>query len=182
MSSNSSGIGIRALAFGDWPQVRVIYEEGIATGDATFETEAPDWEQWDSEHLPECRLVAVVSDRVIGWAALCPISDRCAYAGVAEVSVYVGTDSQGRGVGTLLLQTLITRSEQSGLWTLQAGIFPENEGSILVHERCGFRIVGRRVHLGRLAGRWRDVLMLERRSGTVGIAEEDAKRLPSLEL
>jgi phosphinothricin acetyltransferase len=156
------------MAADDWPAVRSIYEEGIATGNATFETRAPTWESWDAKYLQLARLVAVSGDRVIGWAALSPVSDRCAYKGVAEVSVYVAADARGRGVGRRLLAQLIAQSEQNGLWSLQAGIFPENAASVAIHERCGFRIVGRRERLGQLGGRWRDVLLLERRSESVG--------------
>jgi phosphinothricin acetyltransferase len=156
------------MAADDWPAVRSIYEEGIATGNATFETRAPTWESWDAKYLQLARLVAVSGDRVIGWAALSPVSDRCAYKGVAEVSVYVAADARGRGVGRRLLAQLIAQSEQNGLWSLQAGIFPENSASVAIHERCGFRIVGRRERLGQLGGRWRDVLLLERRSESVG--------------
>jgi L-amino acid N-acyltransferase YncA len=153
----------------DWPAVLSIYREGVATGDATFETLAPPWQEWDERHLPCCRLVLRQGDQVIGWAALSPVSDRCAYAGVAEVSVYVAGAARGQGAGRALLQALVQHSEQAGLWTLQAGIFPENEASVALHTRCGFRVVGRRERLGRLAGMWRDVLLLERRSQIVGI-------------
>lgn len=159
---------IRGMQEADWPAVRAIYEAGIATGDATFETSAPTWERWDAAHLPECRFVAVAADTVVGWAALSPVSSRCVYAGVAEVSVYVAPDRQGQGVGRKLLNALVLASEQQGLWTLQAGIFPENQASRALHERCGFRVVGVRERLGQLGGKWRDALLLERRSATVG--------------
>ena len=162
------GLDIRPLVAADWGRVRVIYEEGIATGDATFETEAPDWAAWDENHLAACRIVAELGGRVVGWVALAPVSGRCVYGGVAEVSVYVGAEARGRGVGGALLAELVAASERAGLWTLQAGIFPENEASVRLHERTGFRRVGTRERLGRLAGRWRDVLLLERRSATVG--------------
>jgi phosphinothricin acetyltransferase len=148
----------------DWPSVRAIYEEGIATGDATFESQAPAWEAWDAGHLETCRRVAVGADEVLGWAALSGVSGRCVYAGVAEVSVYVAARARGRGVGAALLSALVTESEAQGLWTLEAGIFPENEASVAIHRRCGFRVVGLREKLGRMNGRWRDVLLLERRS------------------
>ncbi len=160
-------IPVRAMTEEDWPAVRAIFEEGIATGDATFETSAPSWPVWDAEHLPECRLVAE-GDRVLGWAALIRVTDRCAGRGVAEVSVYVGADSRGRGLGRTLLAALVTESERCGYWTLQAGILPENDASLAVHLRCGFRVVGRRERLERLGGVWRDVMLLERRSSTVG--------------
>lgn len=152
-----------------WPSVREIYAQGIATGEATFETETPSWEQWNAEHLGTCRLVARRNGEVVGWAALSPVSDRCAYEGVAEVSVYVGTDHRGHGIGSRLLEDLITASEKHGIWTLQAGVFPENEASVRVHEKLGFRRVGRRERLGKLDGRWRDVVLLERRSDIVGV-------------
>ena len=161
-------IEIRRLRPEDWDPVRRIYEEGIATGDATFETESPGWESWDANHLESCRLVAEREGRVVGWAALAPVSGRCVYGGVAEVSVYVGGDARGRGIGLRLLTALVESSERAGLWTLQAGIFPENVASLRIHDRAGFRLVGRRERLGRLGGRWRDVLLLERRSRLVG--------------
>ncbi len=153
----------------DWPAVRAIYAEGIATRNATFETDAPEWGAWDRAHLDACRLVARVDGEVAGWAALSPVSDRCVYGGVAEVSVYVGTDFTGRGVGGALLEALIGASEAEGLWTLQAGVFPENEASISLHRKHGFRQVGIRERLGRLDGEWRDVALLERRSDVAGV-------------
>jgi L-amino acid N-acyltransferase YncA len=157
----------------DWEQVRAIYLEGIATGDATFETDAPSWEKWNASHLRECRLVArsggSSSGPVIGWAALSPVSDRCVYAGVAEVSVYVGEEGRGRGTGRALLEALVEASEKRGIWTLQAGVFPENIASVKLHLKCGFREVGRRERLGKRDGAWRDVLLLERRSESVGV-------------
>ncbi len=159
---------IRPMTAADWTDVSRIYAEGIATGDATFETSVPPWESWNAAHLDEPRLVALVDDRIAGWAALSPVSERCVYAGVAEVSVYVGHEARGRGVGGRLLGELIAASERGGIWTLQAGIFPENAASFALHARHGFREVGRRERLGELAGRWRDVLLLERRSRVVG--------------
>ena len=162
---------IRALRPEDWPEVHAIFVEGIKTGTATFETAAPAWEQWDRSHLPHSRLVACDADgRVAGWAAVSPVSDRCAYGGVAEVSVYVSAGSRGQGVGKALLDALITESEAAGVWTLQAGMFAENGGSIALHERCGFRTVGVRERLGALNGEWHDVVLMERRSPTVGAA------------
>jgi len=160
---------IRKMTAQDWPAVRTIFEEGIATENATFETKAPSWEEWDAGHLKESRLVATDSERIIGWAALSPVSSRCVYAGVAEVSVYMTADERGRRIGRRLLQALINESEQSGIWTLQAGIFPENEPSIAVHRRCGFRFVGRQEKVGQMDGRWRDVLLFERRSTVAGV-------------
>lgn len=161
-------ITIDALRPVDWPQVRKIYLEGIATGHATFEQTAPNWEVWDRKHLPICRLIARAEVGALGWAALTPTSTRAVYAGVAEVSVYVAGDARGIGVGRRLLDTLVNCSEAAGIWTLQAGIFPENQASVHLHERCGFRIVGRRERIGQMHGQWRDVLLLERRSQKVG--------------
>jgi len=151
-----------------WPAVREIYREGIATGNATFATDLPDWEKWNSAHLQDCRLVACKRDQVLGWAALSPVSARRVYAGVAEVSVYVAAAARGRGVGKSLLKALIQESEAKGVWTLQAGIFPENSASIALHKSCGFRKVGVRRRIGKLRDTWRDVLLLERRSTTIG--------------
>jgi phosphinothricin acetyltransferase len=160
---------IRPISHGDWPRVREIYQEGIATGDATFETEPPDWEAWDREHAATARLVAEDKSGILGWAALSPVSERCVYGGVGEVSVYVAEAAQGQGLGTKLLEALIEASEEAGFWTLQAGIFPENAVSIHIHEKCGFRILGIRRHLGKLKGVWRDVVLMERRSEKVGV-------------
>jgi len=152
----------------DYPLVSAIYREGIDTGDATFETEVPAWSDWDASHLPRCRLVARRGAELLGWAALGPVSERRAYAGVAEVSVYVGKAHRGAGVGKALLAALVAESERFGIWTLQAGIFPENEASLALHCAAGFRQVGKREKLGRVRDRWRDVTLLERRSLTVG--------------
>jgi phosphinothricin acetyltransferase len=160
---------IRALTESDWPIVKAIYESGIATGQATFQTTAPVWKHWDSCHLPHCRLVATVGEQVIGWAALSPVSSRAVYVGVAEVSIYIAESSRGKGVGKALLQNLISESEREGLWTLQAGIFPENKASVHLHEKQGFRVVGYRERIGKQRGVWRNTLLLERRSKRVGI-------------
>jgi len=157
------------MSAADWPAVRRIFREGIATGHATFESEAPPWEAWDAAHLEEPRLVAEEDGEVVGWAALSPVSDRCVYGGVAEVSVYVAEGARGRGVGRALLSELVRASEEEGIWTLQAGIFPENRASIHIHERCGFRTVGVRERLGEMHGEWRDVVFMERRSDVVGV-------------
>ena len=160
---------ISAFTAAHWPQARAIYEAGIATGQATFTTEAPAWADWDRSHLPHSRLVALdEAGQVLGWAALSPVSSRCVYGGVAEVSVYVAADARGQGVGRLLLGALVHSSEIQGLWTLQAGIFPENAASLALHAAHGFRPVGRRERIAQLAGVWRDTLLLERRSATVG--------------
>jgi L-amino acid N-acyltransferase YncA len=152
-----------------WNEVREIYAEGLATGDATFETEAPEWRRWDATHLSCCRLVALEGVRVAGWAALSPVSTREVYAGVAEVSVYVGARFRGAGLGRKLLSALVRESEAAGLWTLQASVFPENAASVALHLACGFREVGRRERVARGDGRWRDTVLLERRSRTVGV-------------
>jgi len=175
-----------------WLAVREIYSQGIATGTATFETELPDWEKWNNSHRKECRLLAleaIAGDRanrfellpdlridlgadkfcVLGWAALSPLSSRAVYSGVAEVSVYVAAGARGSGVGKALLQALTNESELHGIWTLQAGIFPENLASIALHKFCGFREVGVRRRIGKLGTAWKDVLLLERRSSVVGV-------------
>lgn len=160
---------VRALTPEDWGAVRWIYVEGIESGHATFETEAPTWEAWDAARLPHGRLVAEEAGAVLGFAALSPVSSRPVYAGVAEVMVYVATSARGRGVGTELLRALVSASEEAGIWTLSAGTFPENEASIRAHERVGFRRVGQRERIGRFHdGRWRDTVLLERRSEVVG--------------
>ena len=159
---------IQPLTAGHWPAVRAIYEQGIATGNATFETAAPSWEGWDAGHLAGHRPVAVSDGRVVGWAALAPTSGRDAYAGVAEASVYVDAAAAGQGVGRALLERLVAGADDAGIWTVQAGIFPENRASLALHRRCGFRTVGVRERLGKLDGRWRDVVLLERRSPLIG--------------
>jgi L-amino acid N-acyltransferase YncA len=156
---------VRELEAEDWPAVRTIFEEGIATGQATFEHEAPSWEAWDGAH--SLALVAEEGGEVLGWAALAPTSPRAVYAGVAEESVYVSQRARGRGVGRALLAALVARSEDAGIWTLEAGIFPENAASVALHLSCGFREVGVRERIGRMNGVWRDVLLLERRSEAV---------------
>jgi len=164
----SGDVAIESMRPEDWPAVRGIYEEGIAGGNATFEMYAPTWDAWDRGHLRECRLVARRGDRVVGWVALSPVSQRAVYRGVAEVSIYVAADARGRGVGGGLLQRLITDSEDAGIWTLQAGVMAENEPSLALHRSCGFREVGRRERIGKHGDRWRDVVLLERRSPVVG--------------
>jgi L-amino acid N-acyltransferase YncA len=164
LASEEGAMELQPLRPGDWPAVRAIYEAGIATGDATFETTAPDWAAWDAAHLVDHRLVARLDGRIVGWTALAPVSDRCAYAGVAEDSIYVAPEAQGQGVGRALLTAVVASAEQAGIWTVQTGIFPENQASVRLHEGCGFRVVGVRERLGKLHGSWRDVLLLERRS------------------
>ncbi|AHJ96828.1 GNAT family N-acetyltransferase [Hymenobacter swuensis] len=157
------------LTAAHYPAVAAIYAEGIATGQATLATEIPTWESWDTAHLPHSRLVAQTAEgETAGWAALTPVSGRCVYSGVAEVSVYVGAAHRGQGVGLLLLRELVRQSEQHGIWTLQAGIIRENVPSLHLHEKAGFRLVGVREKLGQLHGQWRDVCLLERRSTVVG--------------
>jgi phosphinothricin acetyltransferase len=148
--------------------VNEIYALGIATGMATFQEDVPTWESWDEGHLKKGRLVALDGDKVVGWTALTPISGRCVYAGVAEVSIYIHPDHRGLGLGRALLKSLIAESERQNLWTLQAGIFPENAASLKIHMLCGFRQVGYREKIGQLKGVWRDTILLERRSQTIG--------------
>jgi len=162
-------VAIAPLEAADWERVAAIYREGIETGDATFETAAPTWERWNAAHLATGRLVARVDGEIAGWAALTPVSDRCVYSGVAEVSVFVAAAVRGNGVGRALLTALIDAAERASIWTLQSGTFPENTASLALQKVCGFREVGRRERLGKMNGRWRDVLFLERRSRVVGI-------------
>lgn len=162
---------IRPMVASDGPEVLAIYEQGLKSGHASFAEAAPSWQDWDSGHRPDCRLVAEEEGEILGWAALSPVSGRCVYGGVAEVSVYVA--QPGRGVGRTLLEALVSASEQAGYWTLQAGIFPENEASVRLHQAAGFKLLGRREALGKMAygpmaGLWRDILLLERRSRVVG--------------
>jgi len=152
----------------DWPAVEAIYREGIATGNATFETETPGWEKWNANHNEHCRLVARNGNDIVAWAALSRVSTRHVYAGVAEVSIYVAATARGKGIGKSLLQALIEQSEQNAIWTLQAGIFPENTGSVALHKSCGFREVGMRERVGKLDATWRNVVLLERRSSRTG--------------
>lgn len=162
-------VSIAPLTADDWDAVRTIYLEGIATGDATFQQTAPDWFEWNQGHLPTCRIVARQEQQILGWAALSSVSSRCVYAGIAEVSIYVAQAARGNGVGTELIAHLVADSETAGIWTLQAGIFPENTASIRLHTKAGFRIVGTRTRLGCMNGRWRDVVLMERRSSVVGM-------------
>jgi len=164
MATDARQITIGDLRPEHWPEVAGIYAEGIATGDATFETSVPSWDDWDSAHLEAHRVVALDGGRVVGWAAVSAVSDRCVYGGVVENSVYVAEDARGQGVGRVLLDALIVSTEEAGVWTIQTGIFPENVVSVRLHEQVGFEIVGRRKKLGKLRGVWRDVLLLERRS------------------
>jgi L-amino acid N-acyltransferase YncA len=160
-------VAVEEMAASDWPAVADIYRQGLDTGHASFETEVPAYKAWDRSHLQRPRLVARVDGDVVGWAALSPVSDRCVYGGVAEDSVYVATAATGRGIGRSLLSELVRRAEDEGIWTIQAGLFPENGASLALHERCGFRVVGRRERLGKHHGAWRDVLLVERRSDRI---------------
>jgi len=160
-------MGIRILVPSDWEQVKSIYEKGIAIGNATFQTAAPSFEEWDNSHLKTCRFVDDNNGLMRGWAALTPVSSRSVYAGVAEVSVYVDPQFSRKGIGSGLLDKLVEASEQQGIWTLQAGIFPENIASLKIHENAGFRILGVREKIGKQHGIWRDTVLLERRSQTI---------------
>jgi L-amino acid N-acyltransferase YncA len=151
----------------DWEQVRQIYLEGLATGNASFETEAPTWEQWDAGHLPHTRMVVRQKGCVLAWAALAPVSKRRCYAGVAELSLYVAPEQRGRGIGKALLLAVIESSERNGIWTLQGATFAENTSSIRLQQACGFRIVGRRERIGQRDGVWRDTILTERRSAVI---------------
>ena len=160
----------RELIAQDWQQVKEIYEEGIATGNATFQSAAPDWDEWDQSHVKNSRIVAVDdASNILGWAALTPVSSRCVYAGVAEVSVYVSDKARGKGIGKSLLKELIRQSEQNGFWTLTAGIFPENEASLKIHQQAGFKVLGIRERIGKMNGEWRNTVLLERRSDVAGV-------------
>lgn len=153
----------------NYKEVAAIYAQGITTGMATFETTIPDWPHWDKSHLPFGRIAAKTNQIMQGWAALSPVSSRCVYGGVAEVSIYIAEDARGKGVGKLLLHALINESEANNIWTLQAGVFRENKASITLHEKCGFRIIGYKEKIGQLNGIWLDNILLERRSTVVGI-------------
>ena len=157
-------IKIEVMKDTDWPWVKSIYEEGISTKNATFETSVPDWNEWDENHIKSCRFIALDGQDIVGWAALSPVSGRCIYRGVAEVSIYLAAVVRGRGIGKLLLNKLIEESENQNIWTLEAGIFPENLASINLHKKSGFREVGYREKIGKMNGVWRDVILLERRT------------------
>ncbi len=163
-------VSFRPLVAADWPAVAEIYRQGIESGNATFETEVPDWESWNAARHPDCRIVAELGGEVAGYAGLSPVSGRCVYGGVCEVMIYIAESARGRGLGGRLLNHLAAESEALGIWTLQAGIFPENGASIRIFEKAGFRILGIHERLGRFHdGRWRDVVMMERRSEVVGV-------------
>ena len=167
-------IHLRTMLPSDANAVLAIYQKGIETGNATFTDKAPGWSDWDQGHIDTCRLVAEENGEVIGWAALSAVSSRAVYRGVAEVSIYISPDAKGRGAGSMLLRGLVAEAEAAGFWTLQAGIFVENEASIALHQNVGFRIVGKRERIGRMAlgpraGQWRDVVFMEKRSTIAGI-------------
>ncbi len=166
---SSKRITLAALKKEHWNEVSRIYQEGMDTGQATFETQVPSWEAWDQAHLEIGRVVAVLDGRIVGWAALSPVSSRCVYGGVAEVSVYVNGGHQRLGIGRKLMQFLIDESEKNGYWTLQSGIFPENLPSIELHRKMGFRVLGYRERIGKRDGVWKDNVQMERRSKIVGI-------------
>ena len=167
--TSPTDIVIQPMTPADWPTVRSIYADGIATGNATFETQAPDWDTWDRNHLPTCRVVARRSGLVVAWAALSPVSSRACYAGVAEHSIYVDETHRGLGIGKNLLCEFVQQTETAGFWTLQSSIFPENRASIAIHLACGFRILGRRKRVAMLNGVWRDTVIVERRSAVAGV-------------
>lgn len=153
----------------NFPEIVEIYLQGISTQIATFQNEAPSWEEWDKSHLSSCRLVALLEGKICGWAAISPVSSRCVYSGVAEVSIYIGQEHRGKGIGKALLQELIHQSEKEGIWTLQSSIFSENLPSIKLHESCGFRMVGYREKIGLKNGIWKDNVLMEKRSNKIGI-------------
>ena len=162
-------IVIEQMTEDSWIDVARIYESGIATKNATFEKQVPDWDLWSNSHRKDCRLVAKINNKIVGWAALSNVSSRCVYAGVAEVSVYVDSEYRGNGIGDKLMVSLIKESESQGIWTIQAGIFPENIGSIRLHHKHGFRTIGIKERIGKMDDKWRDVAALERRSKIVGV-------------
>ena len=153
----------------DWPAIHRIYEDGIATGTATLDTIAPSWIAWDSAHLDRCRVVATDDGEVVAWAALTPVTGRCAWGGVAEMTNNVAEDARGKKLGQQLLEALVAKSEEEGFWTLQAQIFEENSVSIHIHEAAGFRVVGVRERIGHVNGKWHNVVLMERRSQSVGV-------------
>lgn len=163
-------LSIRPMNEQDWPDVAEIYRQGIATGKATFQSEIPEYKNWNASHLPICRFVANADGKVAGWAALSGVSSRCVYRGVAEVSVYIAEGNRKNGIGQKLLEYLIDQSEKAGIWTLQSGIMEDNLASLRLHEKCGFRKVGYREQIGcDISGHWRSTVLMERRSSTVGI-------------
>ena len=162
-------INFRPMTAEDWTSVAEIYKQGIETGNATFQQEIPTWDDWNNGHIKSCRIIAEINNEIVGWAALIAVSGRCVYAGVTEVSVYIANKYRGQKIGTKLLDKLIIESENEKLWTLQAGIFPENFTSLKIHEELGFRKIGHREKIGKMNGIWRDTVLLERRSKLIGI-------------
>lgn len=160
---------IKPITKDNFSKVIEIYNQGLATNIATFQNDSPQWEEWDKGHLDFCRISIYHNDKMIGWASLTPVSSRCVYAGVAEVSIYIAQDDRGKGIGKTLLTELIQQSEENGIWTLQSGIFAENESSIKLHKKCGFRLVGYREKIGKKNGVWKDSILMERRSKNTGI-------------
>ena len=160
---------IKPITKDNFSEVIEIYKQGLATNIATFQNDSPQWEEWDKGHLDFCRISIYDNDKMVGWASLTPVSSRCVYAGVAEVSIYIAKDERGKGVGKTLLAELIQQSEENGIWTLQSGIFAENESSIKLHEKCEFRLVGYREKIGKKNGVWKDNVLMERRSKNIGI-------------
>lgn len=160
---------VREMKASDWEDVSQIYAQGIATGFATFEQTISSYESWNQAHVEKCRLIAEENGEILGWAALSPVSSRCVYGGIGEVSVYIRAESRGKGVGKLLLKQLISESEKAGFWTIQSGIFPENEASIHLHKKIGFRFIGKRERVGKIQGIWKDNLLFEKRSETIGV-------------
>ncbi|WP_286856642.1 GNAT family N-acetyltransferase [Sphingobacterium sp. UBA7625] len=159
------------ISFGkeQFREIAEIYRQGLETGNATFETSVPNWEDWDKSKLEHSRFAAVIDNIIVGWAALSAVSDRCVYGGVAEVSIYISNDHKGKGIGKALMTKLITESEIHGIWTIQSGMFPENEATIALHKSTGFRIIGHREKIGKLGDTWRDTVIMERRSKTIGL-------------
>lgn len=159
---------IKLITKDNFPDVVEIYKQGLVTHIATFQNALPQWEEWDKGHLNFCRISIYEDNKMLGWTALTPVSSRCVYTGVAEVSVYVSQEERGKGIGKILLDELIAQSEANGIWTLQSGIFSENLGSIRLHEKCGFRMVGYREKIGKKNGIWKDNVLMERRSKNIG--------------
>ncbi len=160
---------IKSITKDNFPEAMEIYRQGLETQIATFQNDTPTWEDWDKGHLDFCRISIFDNNKMLGWTSLTPVSSRCVYAGVAEVSIYIAKEERGKGIGKIVLTELIRQSEKNGIWTLQSGIFAENESSIKLHEKCGFRIVGYREKIGKKNGVWKDNVLMERRSKTIGI-------------
>ena len=169
IETGKSNYQIDLMTPDSWPDVARIYLEGIATKQATFETKVPSWNAWDVAHRKDCRLVAKLNNKIVGWVALSNFSSRCVYAGVAEVSIYIDAEFRGQGIGNLLMEALIAASEEEGIWTLLSGIFPENSASIHLHKKYGFMIMGIEERIGKMDDTWRDVVKLQRRSKIAGI-------------